>query len=206
MVASYAHDPEAQKVLEKLAVKGEFGRFSLDNGLIRSKRNFWIGTNLLLQNKIFKAFHSSLLGGHSGAPVTYTCIKQLFTWPAMKKQVKHWVQTCHVCQQAKPERVKYLGLVEPLRVPKKPWQHIAMDFVEGLPPSGQYNCLLVIVDRFSKYGHFIPLAHPYTAAKVASLFVDHVFKLHSLPETIVCDRDVVFTSHFWRDLFRAIGT
>lgn len=98
------------------------------------------------------------------------------------------------------------GLLEPLRVPKKPWQHIAMDFIEGLPQSGKFNCLLVVVDRFSKYGHFIPLAHPYTASKVASLFVDHVYKLHSLPETIVSDRDPVFTSKFWRDLFQAIGT
>lgn len=206
IIFGYHQDPESQQLLSKLAIQKESGPYCLDNGLIRCKGRIWLGTNSELQQKIFKAFHSSSLGGHSGSPVTYKRIKQLFSWPGMKKQIKNWVQTCQVCQQAKPEHVKYPGLLEPLRVPKRPWQHIAMDFVEGLPQSGPYNCLLVIVDRFSKYGHFIPLAHPYTAAKVASLFVDHVFKLHSLPETIVSDRDPVFTSHFWRDLFAAVGT
>jgi hypothetical protein len=81
-----------------------------------------------------------------------------------------------------------------------------MDFIEGLPQSGQYNCILVVIDRFSRYGHFIPLAHPYTAAKVATLFVDNIYKLHSLPESIVSNRDPIFTSNFWKDPFKAIGT
>lgn len=124
----------------------------------------------------------------------------------MKKQIKTWVQTCQVCLQAKPERIKYPGLLEPLSVPFKPWQHIALDFVEGLPQSGKYNCLLVVVDRFSRYGHFIPLSHPYTAAKIAKLLVDNIFKAHSLPESIVSDRDPVFASKFWQEFFRAVGT
>lgn len=202
----YSDDVEAQKLLLELATSTEPTNYTLDNGIIKHKGRVWIGNNLAMQHKIFQAFHSSSLGGHSGAPVTYIRIKKLFMWSGMKKFIKQKVRCCQVCQQAKPERVKYPGLLEPLRVPGRPWQHIAMDFIEGLPQSGQYNCLLVVVDRFSKYGHFIPLAHPYTAAKVASLFVDFVFKLHSLPESIVSDRDPVFTSHFWRDLFKVVGT
>lgn len=90
-------------------------------------------------------------------------------------------------------------------MPKKPWQHIAMDFIEGLPQSGSYNCIVVIIYHFSGYGHFISLAHPYTAAKLASMFMDNVYKLHILPETIASDRDPVFTNKFWGDLFKSIG-
>ena len=60
-----------------------------------------------------------------------------------------------------------------------------MDFVEGLPSSGGKNCILVVVDRFSKYAHFLPLAHPYTALSVAKLFLQQVYRLHGLLDSIV---------------------
>jgi hypothetical protein len=81
-----------------------------------------------------------------------------------------------------------------------------MDFIDGLPVSGQYNCLLVIVDKFLKYSHFIPLRHPYTASKVAELFVNSIYRLHGMPRALVSDRDPVFTSQFWQAVFRATGT
>ena len=64
---------------------------------------------------------------------------------------------------------------------------------------------MVVVDRLTKYAHFMDLKHPYTAAMVAQTFIDHVFKLHGLPHTIVSDRDPVFTSKFWRELFKIQG-
>lgn len=81
-----------------------------------------------------------------------------------------------------------------------------MDFIEGLPLSDGYNVIMVIVDRYSKYAHFVPLRHPFTAQKVSKVFMDSVVKLHGMPLTIVSDRDKIFTGALWKDLFAALDT
>jgi len=77
-----------------------------------------------------------------------------------------------------------------------------MDFIEGLPKSEGYSVILVVVDRLTKCAHFLPLKHPYTASTVAQVFMDRVVTLHGLPHSIVTDRDTVFLSHFWKELFK----
>jgi hypothetical protein len=124
----------------------------------------------------------------------------------MHSIVHSYVQSCAVCQQAKPDRSKYPGLLQPLPVPSQAWHTISLDFVEDLPRSGHANSILVVIDKFSKYGHFLPLLHSFTASKVAKLFLDNVYKLHGLPHYIISDRDRIFTSSFWQSLFQLTGT
>jgi hypothetical protein len=81
-----------------------------------------------------------------------------------------------------------------------------MDFIEGLPQSGSSNAILVVVDKYSKYAHFVRLRHPFQAAGVAKLFMGHVYKLHGLPSAIISDCDRIFTSKFWQSLFKLAGT
>lgn len=170
--------------------------FSLHGGLLRYKNCIWVGADVQLQKKIVWSLHASSVGGHSGFPVTYRRICQLFRWKQMKPMVKNLLQQCEVCQLAKPERVPYPGLLQPLPVPTTPWEMMTMDFIEGLPVSQRFSCILVVIDKLSKYGHFIPLKHPYTASKVAEVFLDRVYRLHGLPLSLVSDRDPVFTSTF----------
>jgi hypothetical protein len=81
-----------------------------------------------------------------------------------------------------------------------------MDFVDGLPKSAGFDCILVVVDKFSKFAHFIPLKHPYTTLSVRTTYMKEVFKLHSMPEVIISDRDPVFTSKVRQELFRLSDT
>jgi hypothetical protein len=95
--------------------------YSLQNGLLKYKNRIWIGSNYPLQLKIISELHSSLVGGHSGFPVTYRRIKQLFAWQGMKKMIKQELQKCQICLQEKPDRAKYPGLLQPLPVPSGAW-------------------------------------------------------------------------------------
>jgi hypothetical protein len=134
----------------------EFDGFLLHDGIIPKNGRIWLGANLPLQTRITNALHASATGGHSSFPVTYPRIKQLFAWPLMKQSIRKQVQSCLVCQQAKPERVRYPGLFQPLPVPNHAWEVISTDFVEGFPKSGRFNVVLVIVDKFSRYAHLYP--------------------------------------------------
>jgi hypothetical protein len=171
IMSSYQSDARAQDLLTKLAVAGASKpNFSLHQGLLRYKGRLWVGDDLGLQHKVIEAFHSSPVGGHSGFPATYHRIKHLFAWIGLKSAVQQFVAECPTCQQAKLDRARYPGLLQPLPIPSMAWQSISMDFIDGLPMSKGKNGILVIVDRFSKYAHFIPLADPFTTLTVAKLF------------------------------------
>ncbi|TXG48807.1 hypothetical protein EZV62_024682 [Acer yangbiense] len=93
------------------------------------------------------------------------------------------------------------GFLQPLLVHELIWFDISMDFIEGLPKSFGKEVILVVVDRLSKYAHFLALSHPYITKVVAQLFLDNIYKLHGLPQTIVSDRDHIFTTQFRKHLF-----
>ncbi|GJZ05333.1 retrotransposon-related protein [Tanacetum coccineum] len=82
-----------------------------------------------------------------------------------------------------------IGLLQPLPIPTQIWHDISIYFVDALPMSQGKSTILVLVDRLSKYAHFIPVTHPYTAKTIAQLFLDHIYKLHGLLKSIVSDRD-----------------
>jgi hypothetical protein len=96
--------------------------------------------------------------------------------------------------------------MQPLDVPSVLWQDIAMDFVDGFLKVGGKAVILTIVDRLSKYAHFIALAHPYMATTVVAAFFEQIVRLHGVLVSIVSDRDPVFTSTVWREIFRLCGT
>jgi hypothetical protein len=160
------HTDVQLKTLLKQWYKGELDseKFSFRDNLLFYKRRIYIGSS---QHFV----HSDPMAGHSGFEKTLHRAKRDFYWKGMTKDLKRFIRECEVCQQSKYENMSPTGLLQPLPIPSRIWAEVSMDFVEGLPNSQGQSVILVVVDRLSKYSHFIALSHPYTAMKVAQLFV-----------------------------------
>lgn len=98
--------------------------------------------------------------------------------------MKQFIRTCDIYQRHKIEQTKPGGLLQPLPLPQQIWEDVPINFIEGLPVSHGKSSILAVVDRLSKYSHFIPISHPYTAIGAARLFFYYIFKLHGLPKSI----------------------
>ena len=118
-----------------------------------------------------------------------------FWWPATKKRIIEYIHPCLQYQKDKTRCHQQYGLISPLELLHTPMQSISMDFITGLPLSGGCDELWVIVDRFSKMTHFVPLlVGSKTAASLAKISAREIWRLHGLPQDIVSDRDSRFTS------------
>jgi hypothetical protein len=146
-------------------------------------------TSPMLQ-EIMEAVHED---GHEGVHRTLHRLHRDFHSPNMHHLVQEFVRSCPTCQWYKSEHLHLAGLLMPLPVPSVVWADISLDFMEALPSVNGKMVILSVVDRFSKYCHFIPLAHPYTAASMAQAFFADIIRLHGVPQSIISDHDPVFT-------------
>ncbi|WVZ84572.1 hypothetical protein U9M48_031597 [Paspalum notatum var. saurae] len=125
----------------------------------------------------------------------------------MKREIAKYVSECDVCKRVKADHLKPGVMLQPLNVPAWKWEDIHMDYVVGLPRTQKgYDSIWVIVDRFTKAAHFIPVKTCYTAATYAGLYISRIVSLHGIPVTITSDRGSVFVSRFWEHLQTALGT
>lgn len=147
-------------------------------------------------------YHDSPLGGHAGELKTYLRLAGEWYWEGIRKQVTRYFCKCQVCKQAKTSNLSPTGLLQNFPIPSQVWEHVTMDFIEGLPRSEGVDTILVVVDRLTKFGHFVALKHPFTTFQVAEKFVREIVRLHGFSTTIVSDRDKVFMSVLWREMFR----
>ena len=137
----------------------------------------------------------------------YRDLKRNFWWLGMKRGVVDYVARCATCQLVKVEHQRCGGTLQPLDIPEWKWEHISMDFVTGLPRTVRKNdTIWVIVDRLTKSAHFFAIRVTLPLRRLAELYVSEIVRLHGVLVSIVSDRDMRFTSRFWRTLQEAFGT
>ncbi|XP_070401394.1 uncharacterized protein [Nothobranchius furzeri] len=158
-----------------------------------------------VRGKVIHWAHAGRFSLHPGVARTVALIKRTFWWPSIFKDTKDYVSGCHTCSQHKGDHRLPAGLLQPLPTPSRPWSHIALDFVCGLPISHGFTSILTIVDRFSKACHLVPLKSLPSSTGTAQLLVKHVFRLHGIPEEILSDRGPQFVSQVWREFAEALG-
>ncbi|KAF1321579.1 Pol protein, partial [Globisporangium splendens] len=207
-----AHFDGSSKESLPAKLESKLARFSYHDGLLWHRlSNFdylrvYVPHDQDLKLSTLHEFHDAPASGHLGREKTFLQVSNVFWWPHQYKWVANYVRSCEQCQRVKPAG-KNKAPLHPLPIPQDCWKSVSMDFVFDFPEDKTRNTgVVVFVDRLSKMVHVAPVRKHVTAQETVCLFLEHVFRYHGLPESIVSDRDPRFTAAFWRELFRLLGT
>jgi hypothetical protein len=214
ILAYQDEDPDLRQVLQDLRLnenrENHDERWTLgSDSLLRWEDRIYIPNHAPLRLRILRTVHDDPGGGHCGNEKTFERLRRRFYFPQDRRFTLNYVSTCDTCFRAKSRREKAHGLLQPLPAPERPWQSIALDFIVKLPPSPstKNDSILVVTDRLTKFGHFIPCREEgLNSETFAHLFYQHIFGIRGLPEDIISDRGAIFDSAFWRTLTTLTGT
>ena len=130
----------------------------------------------------------------------------------MRKAVEDYIRQCITCAQNKSTRHKTYGKQQQIEAPQQAWQEITIDFIIKLPLSKntitdiKYDSILVVVDMLTKYPHFIPWKEKGNAKDLAKVILKEIIANHGIPQSIISDKDKLFTSKFWNTWTQQLGT
>ncbi len=206
---AYEEDPKLRTAIQQLRQHAEYGDMQLNpQGLLYVKKGGQrkIVVPWSLRQKVLKECHDLPSVGHVGIRRTLELVERQYHWRGMRGDITSYVRTCPVCQEIKSDNRAKAGLLQPLEIPSRKWAQVTTDLVTDLPESDGFTAIAIFVDRMTKMVHLAPCTKEITAPEYAKLFVDHVFRLHGLPEVIISDRDPRFISRFWKNLFSLLGT
>jgi hypothetical protein len=156
--------------------------------------------------KLMAEFHDGAVGGHAGVGKTYQLMRVSFFWPNMVGDIARYIAHCDPCVRNKSSTTPYHVPAQPLEAPSRPWEAVALDFMDLPMSSSGHDSALTVTDLFSGMVHVVPTTRTVTAAGAVDLLIQHVVRLHGVPCSLVSDRDVRFTSELWRVFWRRLNT
>jgi transposase InsO family protein len=180
------------------------GGYTLENGLLKRHGKLVVAESV--RTDLITAAHCGLATAHPGKSKTKALIKERYYWLGMDRDIDRFVSNCHACRRSKVPRDKTPGLLRPLPIPDRPWQHISVDFKEMPTDREGMNMVCVFVDRLGKRPISIPCNKSVGARVLAQLYLIHIHKYYGLATTIVSDRGPQFISAFWEEFNRLLGT
>ncbi|WVZ76829.1 hypothetical protein U9M48_024758 [Paspalum notatum var. saurae] len=152
--------------------------FTLDDqGVLWFKNRLVVPKDMELRKRILDEAHMSMFTMHPGGNKMYQDLKRSFGG-----LIATYVSECDVCQRIKADHLKPAGMLQPLEVPARKWENIHMDFIVGLPHTQKgYDSIRVVIDRFTKAAHFLPVKTTYRAKQYAELYISRIVALHGVP-------------------------
>ena len=198
-----AKDQQWSSVRSALMSGKLIDNLSLQDDLVLFKNRMYLPDCNDLKLTVTRQAHDAKVAGHFGRDKNMELLTRNYYWPNLDDWVRTYLKTCDACQRNKTVGHKKYGRLQPLEVPYRPWEHISMDFITDLPKVNGYDQTWVIVDRFTKIAHFIPLKNRQ-AHTLAIAFIREIWRLHGLPIGVVSDRDTVFISKLWSEVMRLL--
>jgi hypothetical protein len=160
-----------------------------EEGTLWFKDRLVVPKNHELRKKIFDEAHTSKYFIHPGSTKMYHDLKAQFRWTRMKHETACYVAECDMRRIVKADHMRLATLLQPLSIPAWKWEDISMDFIVCLPLTGhKFNSIWVIVERLTKFAHFISVHTFYRAEKYMELYISHIMCLHGVLKTIISDR------------------
>jgi transposase InsO family protein len=210
---AYSSDAIFSKVLKASITNNDedrnYPQYQICDGLIYFEDwngNFWLCVPDSLWISVMAEIHDSLTESmHSGHAKTYNRVATTYYWPKMSRDIKRYVSTCDICQKAKPRCHAPAGLLQPIPIPSQPFEVVSMDFILELPLSNGFDNILVIVDKLTKYGIFIPTTTNVTEVETSALFFKHVISKFGIPRQVISDRDTRWRGEFWNEICDRMG-
>ncbi|KAF8751562.1 hypothetical protein RHS01_08343 [Rhizoctonia solani] len=184
-------DPSLEPIIQFLtedadnappSIRKAYRDYDWEEDLLWYRGKLVVPDSEFIKERLLKEFHDSPLAGHPGQQRTLELLSRNYWWPGMKSSAKEWVECCPTCQANRRAHAPVISL-KPLEVPPFPFHTISYDFITGFPKSNGYNAILVVIDSFSKFGHFIPTTKKVTAKGLADLPRNNVHR--EIPKSTV---------------------
>jgi len=177
------------------------------NGLLRFRNRLCVPNSVELNIMILNELHKKPYFVHLGYKKMITYLRKQFYGPNMKSKIDEYLSKCLECQQVKYEHQHPKSILQPLPIPEWKWEIISVDFITWFPNTQRQNdSIMVVIDKLSNSTQFILVKSTYNEINIAEIFMKEIVRLHGILNMVISNRDVKFTSNFWKELFAGLGT
>jgi transposase InsO family protein len=194
------------QALRRQAWSDKPGKLSMEGDLLLYDGRLMVPDVAHLRTLLIREVHDNVRTAHPSAKKTLQLLSSQYWWYGITSSVQQYCRNCHTCRRIQVPRDKKPGLLQPLPVPSRPWEHITVDYCSFNKDKHGFDNVLVFIDRFSKQAVSIPCRKTSDARDLAKLYMYHVYRYFGPPLSITSDRGPQFVSRFWNAFCKILGT